>query len=420
MTLDEKLQTINTPAISDTLGPMPQGYADTVKEFFENFILPRLPQKDVIVKWHRLLMDYVKDESSLSCCVRYGNSGSNTTSRQGETGYKKLRRGWLTKNTNDDFEYFFADNFFSSFIYKMAIDGFVPDIKEFHDSFRSHNFPYGFGYMVDNKKEEYKGVVIAKAKSPGFLSFYKLSHVFDAGNIFRIRNQCFNDSSLSTLYYDIGSQSDFLNNSDKIRRMEITPEAKKVIIAKFLRFAHPMNYFLSPSKRCHYCTSKVYRNDIGEDPFLIDYVKQYLQKTYPKEYSEFKSKILWDDSAELYQKATGNEIIGITYGPSLSSKIISNKVSTPKIHNRSSYSPDRLKVAKHFLEHNDSLIKIELSVMNLPVDRHGSAAKYILDSMGIVNEKKGVLLGHDIHTELANAKGIYADTLRELIKFFGM
>lgn len=77
-------------------------------------------------------------------------------------------------------------------------------------------------------------------------------------------------------------------------------------------------------------------------------------------------------------------------------------------------------MAKHFLEHNDSLIKIELSVMNLPVDRHGSAAKYILDSMGIVNEKKGVLLGHDIHTELTNAKGIYADTLCELIKFFGM
>lgn len=420
MNLNEKLQTINTPAISDTLGPMPQGYAGTVKDFFDNFILPRLPKKDVIVKWHRLLMDYVKDESNLSCCVRYGNRGSNTKSRQGETGYKKLRRGWLTKNTKDDFEYFFADNFFSSFIYKMAIDGFVPDLKELQDSFRSHKFPYGFGYMIDNTMEEFKGVVIAKAKSPGFLSFYKLSHVFDAGNIFRIGNKCFNDSSLSPLYYDIGSQSDFLKNSDKIRRMEITPEAKKVIIAKFLRFAHPMNYFLTPAKRCHYCTTKVYRNDIGEDCFVIDYVKQYLQKTYPKEYSEFKSKILWDDSAELYEKATGNEIIGITYGPSVSIKKPNDKVSKPKAHNRSLYSPDRLKVAKHFLEHNDSLIKIELTVMNLPVDRHGSAAKYILDSMGIPNQKKGILLRHDIHTELAEAKGLYAETLRELIKFFEM
>lgn len=309
MTLDEKIYSINNPKVT----MFKDGYSDTIDDFFNNFIKPRLPNENIIRKWHKLLMEYT-DESNfdkISCCVRYGNNGSQKVSNHGEKGYYKLRRGWLTKNIDDDFEYFFADNFFSSFIFKMALDGFCPSLQEFRESFTNHKFPYGFGYYVDKKINEYKGVVVNTGTNPGFLGKYKLSHVFDSGENFQINRQIYNDSILSKKYYDIGHSNDFLKNKDKIRRTKIEYDAKKVIVAKFLRFAHPFNYFLTPLPKLHKCNQKVYRNDIGEDPRMISYVKSYLKKTYPNEYEEFINRIMWYENNNYIED--GSTQIGISY-----------------------------------------------------------------------------------------------------------
>lgn len=116
MTIKDKIDAINAEPVQ----PLENGDNDTIEGFFEQFIKPRLPKPCVIKQWPRLLMDYtdVSNLENLSCCVRYGNRGSKELSQQGESGYYKLRRGWLTRNTADNFEYFYADNFFSSFIYK--------------------------------------------------------------------------------------------------------------------------------------------------------------------------------------------------------------------------------------------------------------------------------------------------------------
>ena len=325
MTLEEKLANINTPAIEE----LPNGHDNTINDFFNNFVLPRLPKREIVKKWHCVLMEYTSNLSNISCCVRYGNNGSKKPSTQGETGYAKLRRGWLTKNTTDNFEYFFADNFFSSFIYKMALDDYCPSLNELKDTFFRHKFPYGFGFMVDKKVQEYKGVTIEIGQNPGFLGNYKLSHVFEAGSNFDINGEVYGDALLSPLYYDIGHSEDFLNNKDHIRIMEITDEAKKVIIAKFLRFSHPINYFLTPTKNKHICDTEIYKKDIGEDPRMIEFVKSYLQNEYSKEYNEFLSRIMWHNGANDSVAATGTEYIGITYGnhifkPKAQAKKISN------------------------------------------------------------------------------------------------
>ena len=297
MTLEEKLQDIDTPKIEDTIGLLPKGKQDTMEDFLQSFVIPRLPQKSVIQAWHSLLMEYTEDLANLSCCVRFGNSGSKKISDEGESGYYKLRRGWLTQNTEDNFEYFFADNFFSAFIYKMALDGFVPaDVNELRNIFQQHKFPYGFGFKIDKKVNEHKGVVIAIGKQPGFLDNYKLSHVFDAGESFLMDDgTVLGDAELSPKYYPIGHSDDFLKESDKIRKIKISEEAKKVIVAKFLRFAHPLNYFLTPGKKLHTCKAKVYKNDIGEDPVMLYRVRQYLKNEYPTEYSEFLERAMWTD-----------------------------------------------------------------------------------------------------------------------------
>lgn len=297
MLLEEKILKIDEPKLEDTIGLLPTGKADTMEELFIKFIKPRLPAKNIIKQWHRILMDYTDDLSVLSCCVRFGNNGSERISDWGESGYYKLRRGWLTKNTYDNFEYFFADNAFPAFICKMALDGYAPtDANELRDVFQKHKFPYSFGFMVDTSINEYKGVVIDTGKEPGFLGNYKISHVFDAGEQFLMADgSVLGDSDLSPLYYPIGHSDDFLNSPGKTRKMPISLEVKKVIVAKFLRFAHPLNYFLTPSKKCHTCAAKVYKKDIGEDPVMIHLVKEYLKKEYPVEYQEFLRKIMWTD-----------------------------------------------------------------------------------------------------------------------------
>jgi hypothetical protein len=331
MTLIEKIRKINTPSIEKTIGLLPEGKNDTIEDFVDKFIKPRLPEEIIIKKWHKLLMDYVSDPTNLSCCVRYGNNGSKKTNNHGEAGYKKLRRGWLTKNTNDDFEYFYADNYFASFIYKMALDKFVPTLKEMQETFKKHEFPYGFGFHIDKKQCEYKGVVISTASQPGFMGQYKLSHIFDVGKSFCVNGNIYNDTELSQLYYDIGHSDDFLKNKDLVRKMKITDEAKQVIVAKFLRFAHPLNYFLTPSKKRHTCGVKINKNDIGEHVLLINYMRKYIEDSYPKEYNEFLNKIMWNISDKTQPYVTGEENIFISYGQNKSKSKLPPKLKKSQL-----------------------------------------------------------------------------------------
>ncbi len=180
LTLEEKIKNIQNPKIEDGIGLLPNGRNNSLKDFFESFIEPRLPKQECIKKWHELLMEYIKDWKNVSCAVRFGNRGDKAKSISGESGYKKLRRGWLTKDKKSDFDYFYADNYMSSFFYKMALDDFVPTYDEFKKMLYEHKFPYGFGFHVD-KKYESERCIIPTGKSPGFLGEYKISHIFDSG-----------------------------------------------------------------------------------------------------------------------------------------------------------------------------------------------------------------------------------------------
>ena len=332
MTLEEKITKIQEPLIDSTtsIGLLPTDKAETIGEFFDNFVKDRLPSSDIIKAWHRVLMDYTKEENwdKLSCCVRFGNNGGERVSARGEKGYYKLRRGWLTQNTYDEFEYFFADNAFPAFVYKMALDKFAPlDDKELRRVFYEHKFPYSFGFFIDNTINEYKGVKIDKGLNPGFLGNYKLSHIFDAGEHFDVDGMEMGDAILSEKFYPIGHSDDFLKEPNKIRKMEIVKASKRVIVAKFLRFAHPFNYFLTPTKKHHVCGRNVYKKDIGEDPRMISYVRWYLQKEYPNEFKEYVSRIMW--YGDCYgNKKEGEQVIDISYGLDVDSKSGSTSTET--------------------------------------------------------------------------------------------
>ena len=329
MNLIKKLGTIRNPQICKSIGLLTKGSANSVDEFFETFVLPKLPKPEVIKKWHTLLMEYVSDLNNLSCAVRYGNSGSNSASKSGETGYKKLRRGWLTKNIDDNFEYFYADNYLTSFIYKMAIDGYCPTLQSFKDTFLTHKFPYGFNFHHD-KKYEAEGTIIPYGKEPGFLGNYKISHIFNTGEFYIVDGKKYSTiKMLSEDYFDIGSRDQWLKESDKIRKLNITETEKKVITASFLRFVHPLNYFLTPTRKKHKCTPAVQYNDIGEYDPLVEKVKEYIKNTYPKEYAEFTEKIMWYDGSNSTKGLPKD--IHIEYGPDITSSSSKSKHSSKSV-----------------------------------------------------------------------------------------
>ena len=331
MTLEERINSIDMPKIKDipNVGLLPNGKADTVEEFFCDFVKQRLPNEDVIRKWHTLLKDYVSDLSKVSCCVRYGyQRGPKDGTKWGEVGDDALRRGWVTQNTTDEFEYFFTDNHFCTYTYKMALCGFVPELKELREFFVNHKFPYGFMYYL-RIHPEVEGAVVKYGKNPGFSSNYKISHVFDAGASFKVNDRSCNDAELSPLYYPLGHRDDFLKNANRIRKMEITDEAKKVIVAKFLRLVHPFNYFLTPTThpKVHKYdpVAAVSMNDIGEDSRLLHYMRNYLKGKYPDIYKEFLEMTLWPEDSDVVYRDTSGEYIGMVYGPCLKGKSTSGK-----------------------------------------------------------------------------------------------
>lgn len=289
MNIEEKIQDIKNPKLKDTIGLIPDGEYSSVDDFFENFVKPRLPKKEVVIKWHNILMGYIADTKELSCAVRYGNSRSE--------GKDKLRRGWLTQNTDDNFEYFYADNFLSSYFCKMAIDEYCPSsVEELRDIFQKHKFPFGYDCFRDSQYEK-ECIVIAIGDKPGFLGHYKISHVFDNGKYYDVKGDKMYPGikELSEEYFDIGNREQWTQETDHIRKIKISEKEKKVIIACFLRFVHPINYFLTPSPNNHICVPSDSNKDIGENPLLINKVKQYMKEQYQEVYDEFVEKIMWYD-----------------------------------------------------------------------------------------------------------------------------
>ena len=51
MILSEKLNSINKPKAESLIGKLPFGEAATVEEFWDTFIVERLPKKEIVLKW---------------------------------------------------------------------------------------------------------------------------------------------------------------------------------------------------------------------------------------------------------------------------------------------------------------------------------------------------------------------------------
>lgn len=278
MNLEKKLKKISTPHL--------QGSAKTIKDFYNKFIEPYLPDIEQTKKWHKILTEYVKKPDAV-LGFRAGNTAG------------KLRRGWKTVITNDTYSFFYTDNFFAHYFYKLACDtDYEVATDDFYNLMKEKKFPVRFKFRMG--REECRGASFdVNGKNPEIgKSGFKLAHVVDAGQNYTVNGINCGMAEIIDKYFPLGEKEDW-DKRKHYRELQIKEEdkttARKLAEMSFLRMVHPMNYFLSPKapnggKVYNYYKlndSNVYEYDIGEDERLISYVRQRFSKKYGKVYKEF-------------------------------------------------------------------------------------------------------------------------------------
>ena len=174
--LQEKLDNIS---VTSKLTVLKNGKSVDLDEFWTCFIEPLLPPKKAVEGWHKILMKYINEKDAIFSIRKFGSYPDNKTKDR-----KALRRGFFNL-TNLGINTFFVDNFFTSYFFSMAYDGYVPDYNEFKEMMLSRNFPCG--YIVT--KTEAERAAFRKGKDPRIqYKGYKIAHIHDAGRDFNISN----------------------------------------------------------------------------------------------------------------------------------------------------------------------------------------------------------------------------------------
>lgn len=438
MTLKEKLGSISTC----NLPKLNSGFCKDLDEFWEKFIYPLLPDKNVVLAWNKLLMDYVKEDEAVFSIRAFGSWSAKAVEK--EKG-DELRRGFLTIPGNADYKYFFTDNYFAAYFAQMAYDNFCPTLEEFKNIMKDRMFPARYGRCAKKETDiaayNIKGNVVNIGTAG-----YKIAHIFDAGKRFYIDGKESNITELSNkLCFPRGRYSDWKYDECEgvyVRRLDVKDLTKQVLAAHFLRTVNPINYFLVPKQRNTFKDKNGVKNtviyheydnqingqkcyDIAEYAPLQKYVSEKFSQIYGKDYQEYKKQIaLPEDYFDDICKACISNEINIQYGNPLKGDLaskVSKKASNQSSKRKSKYDYElQLTCAKYFMEKKYSLLQIEREILKTPTNRNGCTAKMILDRLGIVSDKKGVLIDKDIHKELETAQGVYAKTLHDMIVLFNL
>ena len=331
-------------------------YAETIGGFYADFIKPRLPKKEVVLEWHKLLMDYSQRNEAVFP-IRGGYSHNEDKSNE------KLRRGWLVRvndGNNRKFSYTFTDNYFPAYIYKMALDGFCPTPDTFfefmtkfveekditwlmtlNDELKSKGkneksikeneskqrrflqMPISYGRISSTELE--KNVYINTDPAPtcplGDCG-YKHAHVFGVRGEYEIDSDNVKPWEKIKDKVLLGEESDYtwksdINNYawDRTVDSKEADELKKIVVAHFLRLCDPLNHFLSPKQGCNKFTKENgdYSLDIGEYNNLLSYIMFLREAEFGDNdvYKDFKKETLVPESYKSEDRSA--DIIHIVY-----------------------------------------------------------------------------------------------------------
>lgn len=300
MDLIEKLNSINRPPVPT----LQLNLAYNMDELREQLLAMYNVDKNIVLQWHKLLMDYVKMDHPMFAIRGYHTFTPDK--------YDCLRRGFLTET--EKFLYFHTDNYFAAYFLKMCLDGYVPELLEFYNTLASRQFPSRFGHTT---KEERELMGLKQGIDPGInRAGFKLAHIIPVGKEYIINGRTVGIQAILNMYFPIGERTDWKLHSDEfgtyyMRKLhETNPDMKKIAIAHFLRFIHPFNYFICPKKACEV---NIMCKELAEYQPLLDNMHDYMLQTYGDAYQEYLSYILVDEkySNDMY-KVDGK--VKVVYG----------------------------------------------------------------------------------------------------------
>lgn len=300
MTLIDKLNNIDKPLIRN----LPNGKASSIDELWETLISKYMPNKEVVLAWHDLIMQYIQLEHPVLAIRGYNNASKNN--------YGDLRRGFLTRS--EEFSFFYTDNFFAAYFQKMVLDDYVPTLQELVKTFQQRKFPSRFGR---NTAEERELLAIKQGKDPKInQAGFKLAHIIPVGKDFSCNRSNYGMAEILATFFPRGERSDWILKNDSLgdfyeRDFMTDEDAKKYAIAHFVRFIHPFNYFLSPKKTCEKNNKCL---ELAEYQPLLNYVHDFMLKTYGAAYEEFLEVIMVDSKYHKPCFDAATNCIDIQYG----------------------------------------------------------------------------------------------------------
>ena len=382
---------------------LPEKTDITIDAFYNNCIDKNILPKDNVLAWHNMLLKYVKRNDAVFW-IRYHENGP----KDENSGRYKTRRGCKT-TFNDGFSYIFVSNYDAHEIFNMVRIGVKPDEEEFAKLMNNYTFPLHY----DNGKSCEESDICSHPNigtvRGGILTpnHWYLAHIVGIKSDRYIDNSTqkpinFNPKEL----YPRGEISDWNNiNGHKIRKIDktLSKEQKQLVIAHFLRFVDPLNYYVVPGE-------KYQTNDIQRQIGSADCMNNYMCNKFAEIYGfdvlkEYRESIMTNTDIP---KSNGNEKINISYGLSIFMNTQTRK------QNGNKYQTDKkLEIGAYYLRNKKSYVFIEENLLNLKAKK-GFIAMTILKELGISGKHKGLLASSTIDDEIIKANGTLKETLTSI------
>ena len=394
---------------------IPIGSASTPQELYDTCITIAYPSDarnmmtdkitQAIIGWHELLSWYAEQDGAVLLSRLYESEGTS--------GKWDNRRNSLTISKN--YNYAFCSNHFARVIMTMALNGFVPDKKDFWNMMvneRGFYLSALFGLTpVEKRISAYSQKVYnAKFYTPGWY----LAHIISVKDM---PYKDYQDIDVKNIF-KLGKESEWQLDStrgSKIRRNKDTLNAreKKVAIAHFLRCLNPINYFLVPNQN-NTIYNKINASDgspLGENKFVVQFMLIKAYERFGSVFEDFLEKVLADiDIKSIYKQKSSiaSAKIHAEYALGINATGDSRKYS----------DEEEFEEASYFLKNRLGLVNVEEIVFKISGKR-GWVAKEILNKLGVDTSKKsahkGLLIESDIDTEITNATNpVFKHTLEEI------
>ncbi len=400
MTLAEFLENSN----KQTIEPLPEGKASTIGELYLKLIENKLPTRETITRWNDLLLEYVQQADAIFFIRRYASASNKQ--------WDLIRRGFITEYSSG-LKYVFCDNYFAHYFYLMALKNFVPTLDEFNRLIQARLFPYGF--MRTSAEKPYQAYPKGKAVNIN-KSGWKLAHLYSVNQ----NDYTFNYRQQSKNLFPRGNQLDWKiqgQNNYPSRRIEgaHAEELREIAIAHFLRLVHPINYFLVPK-------TKLSNIDIGENPFLISFMRDVILREYENVFVAYENIIM---AKQMDAGDSSGFKFNLEYGfhlkdakpANLGSGVIKGN-NQLKRSNTTNFdlSDFDLSIIQAYLIDGKSYRTIERTILKMPSESRGGgfAAKGILNSYGIEGRHKGILANNNFKELISNNSGILQQVLIKL------